>query len=166
MTAFPASTWTRPARQRTGVLGLAIVALAAATWLLVAQTLASLGLATGAGAAAPLGFDDVAEVTIAVSVPATLLLAVGAIATRVVWLLVLAIPVLAIHGLALVVTAIALGTTGVSGLDVLARLGDALAMGLALVAVVIGLVATAAARAGDRREGTGWIAALVLVCIA
>lgn len=161
MTAFPASTWTRPPRQRTGVLGLGILAAVVSTWLLVPQLLALLGTA-----GSDLDGGDAVELVIVGAVPASLVLAVGAVASRIVWLLVLAIPVLAVHGLALVVTAIVVGASGSTGLAVLGRLADAVALGLALAAVVAALVATAAARAGDRREGAGWVAALVLVGVA
>lgn len=160
MTAFPASTWTRPPRQRTGVLGLGILAIAVSTWLLAPQTLAAIGLV----ATPDLGV--VAEAAISAAVPASLVLALGAVASRVAWLLVLAIPVLALHGLMLVVVAIVVGADGAPGVVVLGHLGDAVATGLALAAVIVALVATAAARAGARREGTAWIGAVVVAAIA
>lgn len=161
MTAFPAATWTRPPRQRSGVLSLGILTLVASTWLLVPQALVlwdALVLGIGAG--------DVVEQGASAAVPATLVLAVGAVASRIAWLLVLAIPVLAAHGLVLVVVAIVAGASGASGVAVLAHLGDGFALLLCLVAVIVALVATAAARAGDRREGASWYAALVLAGVA
>lgn len=160
MTAFPSSTWTRPPRQRTGVLGLGVLALVVSAWLLAPQTIASVGLV----ATPDIGL--VVEAAISAAVPASMVLALGAVATRIAWLLVLAIPVLAIHGLLLVAVAIVGGANGGAGVVVLAHLGDAVATGIALVAVVVALIATAAARAGDRREGAAWIAAVVVAAIA
>lgn len=161
MTAFPTSTWIRPPRQRTGVLGLGVLALVASTWLLVPQSLVLWDALLGG-----IGVGDLFEQGASAAVPATLVLAAAAVSTRIVWLLVLAIPTLAVHGLVLVVVAIVAGASGAPGLAVLAHLGDAFALLLALLAVIVALVATAAARAGDRPEGAGWYAALVLAGLA
>ena len=81
MTAFPTSTWIRPPRQRTGVLGLGILALVASTWLLVPQTLVLWEALVSGG-----DLGRFIEQGASVAVAATLVLAAGAVATRIVWL--------------------------------------------------------------------------------
>ncbi len=90
---------TEPDNFATSGNVVGILALAVSTWLLAPQAIAAIGLV----ATPDLGL--VAEAAISAAVPASLVLALGAVASRIAWLLVLAIPVLAVHGLLLVVVA-------------------------------------------------------------